>query len=271
MPSPNNKLTRSEEFENIDVAARIEAMNANMNDQFSNLMAVVNLNATQMKTLQESFNTFKCDIENRVGVVENTTVENSATIRSLEDKVVKQGAQLRRIKSTIQRQGLLREFHDKKYNLKFYGIEEPTAWENNVATEANIRKFFREALKVPDADNIGIMNAHRLGRMNAAYPRTIIVRFNNIFAKEKVMNKLANLKAYNTTYKTNIYVNEHLPDRMASQRKLLIPKMKETRRKKQKYRWKVCEESGDYVLMVGGKRIDSGYVSEVEEEEGGTK
>ena len=50
-----------------------------------------------------------------------------------------------------------------------------------------------------------------------------------------------------------------------------MPKMKEARRNKQKYRWKACEESGDYVLMVGGKRIDSGYVSEVEEEEGGYK
>ena len=53
---------------------------------------------------------------------------------------------------------------------------------------------------------------------------------------------------------------------MKAQRQLLISKMKEGRSNRQKYKFVACKETGDYILLVGGKRIESGYKTDDEEE-----
>ena len=52
------------------LAASIKVMNETMVSQFQNVLQAIQTNATQMGTLQETFNTFKKDIEERVVKVE---------------------------------------------------------------------------------------------------------------------------------------------------------------------------------------------------------
>ena len=265
MPPKKNKNNEGNDEDTF--AASINKMNESMTLQYQNLMQAIQTNATQMSTLQASFNTFKEDIEQRVDKVEADSQENDATVKELEKQVKTLITDMANLKNKTKREAILGNYHQMKYNLKFYGILETVHWESNVDTEDTMRKFFRDVLDLNDADSIGIVNAHRLGQMSKEHPRTVIVRFSSIFHKEKVLGALKELKDYNENHpKNRIYVTEHLPERMKAQRKLLIPKMKEARYNKQKYKFVACKETGDYILLVGGKRIESGYKTDDEEE-----
>ena len=77
--------------------------------------------------------------------------------------------------------------------------------------------------------------------------------------KNVIFKNAKNLKEYNNQLKEKfsnptVYITEHLPHKFQQQRKLLLPKFKEAKKKKQKTVWKALD--GNHTLFIDDKLVD---------------
>ena len=167
------------------------------------------------------------------------------------------------VKLEYENKQVLNEYHNKKYNLWLNNMPEVvtgSAWETNVESIDGVRKFFKDVLKVEGANNMSLANAHRVGLRKTVTDETtgqrlitrpIIVRFNEMPDKEKVVKALPKLSLYNNGMCKvhRVYVTEHFPQRMENQRKALLDDYLNARRENKKTRWSADNE-GNYILYV---------------------
>lgn len=109
------------------------------------------------------------------------------------------------------------EFHQRKYNLIFFGLA-PS--EN---AEETVRAFLRDDLDLADAGKMPFQHCHPLPARDNGQP--IIVRFGSFKDKEKVLKNLKNLRGKNK----KVSVSTDLPRPLRERRKALGRKAKALR------------------------------------------
>ena len=104
-----------------------------------------------------------------------------------------------------KRRSIRLESHSRRENIKIFNVQK-TADEN---TEAVVKKFLNENLKIPqnDVDVIRFERVHRLPTRQSNKPRLIIVRFSFFQDKEFVWSFIKNLKGSSTAIGHVRYIN----------------------------------------------------------------
>ena len=167
---------------------------------------------------------------------------------------------------------LLKEYYDKRYNFLIFGIPDNQDYEKKTQSLHLVRTYLREALQFPDWENIYIRDCHRLPQQKKqagvltrnqqaqtpSKPRPIVVRLGSVLEKAQIFECCGNLTDYNaeiTDVNERVFINDHLPKSMATQKKALLPKYKRAKLQGKRPLWKVDTETGDFCLYIDGKRI----------------
>ena len=281
MPLPTRSQTLEELHVKVDKlsesTAGIEALTQSINNlvisqtqqnaKLNEILTTVSNNEAAISAVREDLSKYKTTTDKRIDNLEeqvHVNVEHENRISTVE-------RELKTIKNSAKIAKLLSEFRSKKYNLIINGIPEKSyvdanglmRWELIEDTVAATRNFFADVLGVDKMKNWRFAHCHRLELPTNGGTRGIIVRFTEWFDKSEVMSNLYKLKDHNSIEGgSRIYVSEHLPDRMAKQRKLLLPEYKKARALKKKTNWAVDKKTADYILYVDRARVDSGYESD---------
>lgn len=233
-------------------------------EKLNNIHEAVIKNEEAINSVRHDFLDYQDETNTRIAELEKNATANSqheTRIQTLEKE-------LKSLRDNHKIERLLADYHSKKYNVIIHGIPEKNrfndsglaVWESNIDTTDAVRDFFANVLQVDAFRRWNFVNVHRLGVPNATKPRGVIVRFSDMRHKDTVMTNLFRLKNHNQIEGgSRIYVQEHLPDRMAKQRKMLIPKFKQARSEKQKTRWAIDKNTADYILYINRVKTDSGY------------
>ena len=141
-----------------------------------------------------------------------------AEVKYLRAELADRDATIVNLRGEIQR---LREDHDaleqygRRNNLRVSGIPEPNLQPDQIEdTTTAVVELANEVLKVhPPLQNSDIEVSHRLRKSRHARnnePRSIIVRFRSKNERFRVISKRKELKDYNATNDSKIFINEDL-------------------------------------------------------------
>ena len=141
-----------------------------------------------------------------------------AEVKSLRAQLADRDATIVNLRGEIQR---LRDDHDaleqygRRNNLRVSGIPEPNLQPDQIEdTTSTVVKLANEVLKVvPPLQNSDIEVSHRLKKSRHARdnePRSIIVRFRSKHERFRVISNRKQLKDYNVTNDSKIFINEDL-------------------------------------------------------------
>ena len=140
-------------------------------------------------------------------------------------------------------------------------------------TQVKLNEFLKDGLKI-DPITLPLADMHRLPQRPVVVRgkrinRPIIIKLINAFDKNRILNKLKNLKTYNQQRqkeqthsskenpvqptKSPVYITDHLPQAFLEQKKLLLPAFKEARKLGEKTKW--VAKSGEYCLFVDNHRV----------------
>ena len=199
---------------------------------------------------------------------EKQKLENKTFTEALDSKISKKefdklAERMDYIFDQGRKQHLMIDLYNKCLNLLIYGFEDNKAWETKEQSKAIIDNFLLEALQI-DLAEIHLVDVHRLPRHPISFrgkqvTRPIIIKLPNVFEKEKIMNSLPKLKAYNqkrgelATSNLLIFISEHLPKEFQNHKKSLMSKFKKAREENKSTKWKAVD--GEYCLFVEDTKI----------------
>ena len=185
---------------------------------------------TFVENLQKSHDT-RCDrLEARLLTSERKIVEQTGTIKKLEDSYqnllqTTEDIQARNSFGTTacsEIQGRVDDLEDRsrRNNLCIEGIQESPreSWES---TASKVLKLIKDKLSIQR--NIEIERAHRVGRSLGNRPRTIVVKFLRFQDKDEVFQKKKLLA------RTDIYINEDFCRATIEERNRQLPQLKQAR------------------------------------------
>lgn len=214
--------------------------------------------------LRDGFKELNGKVDEHITKTEEKFTAVESEWKQKYEKLVKRIDQLENKQDDEQ---VLSEYHNKKYNMIIHNLpEESGSWESNIDSIDKVHTFFRDNLGVENADNMRLVNAHRMGLRKSIkntgtgvtlHTRPIIVRFSCMPDKEKVQEKLTALRAYNRDipyYKHRVFVTDQLPRRMDDQRKLLVEQFRNARKNKVKAKWSV-DKHGNYCLYINNEQV----------------
>lgn len=123
-----------------------------------------------------------------------------------------------------KRRSIRLESYSRRENIKIFNVQE-TADAN---TEAVVKKFLNENLKIPqnDVDVIRFERVHQLPKRQSNKPRPIIVRFSFFQDKEFVWSFIKNLKGSSTA------IANDYPKEIENTHKTLYPVLKKAKQEK---------------------------------------
>ena len=159
-----------------------------------------------------------------------------------------------------------------------HGIDDTGAWEERSISLKHVRNVLKNVLKIEDADNMVIVDCHRLPQRPVSsnesgtmlrnrtitekrYPRPIIFKLESVLDVQKVWSSMNNLKEYNETarmnHKPTITFTKHLPDVLQKQRKLLVPKLVAAKKKNLKASIRLDYDKLEMYLHIVTPTLDS--------------
>lgn len=173
----------------------------------------------------------KKSVEFTNALIEDLKKENSSlkkTVNSLQAEVKHLTKSNKEMKNDI----LEIQCRSMQNNIVIMGFEEQET-EDNSATENLVKTFMKENLKMTEAQvtEAVIDKTHRLGQeKDKEKPRPVVVRFLHAKSKDEVLGRGWNLKG------TDFSMFQQYPREIVDRRRVLIPIMKEYKKKKQKAR-----------------------------------
>ena len=206
---------------------------------------------SDLEALEKKVDEMQKSMETLTQTVASNTAENSKLknrVTELEDTV-----------KTLKSKEVMREMHDRRRNLLLFGKEESA---NESKTDC--RDFVRGLLtkmRVPNAESITIVDAHRLGKTKGKRP--IIFSVPDMFIVKNIIDQIPVLK----TFDNGLYFRKHLPKAMRDEREKLKGKMKALYDADQQPKWQIdFDNYSSYILDKTGKKH---YATDVitEEEE----
>ena len=157
----------------------------------------------------------------KVDRMESEVKKNNQRMSQLEEQLDKQTEELHHLRDQLLQQ----QTRSMRSNLIFTGIPETTRDENS---ERVVRDFIEQKLGV-DTTNIEIERAHRLGGWKPRQTRPLVAKFLR-FKEKEVIKQAAPKKLVNTKFG----VNDQFPKEIKDKRRLLIPLMKDEKRKQKR-------------------------------------
>ena len=144
-----------------------------------------------------------------------------------------------------------RQMHERRMNLLVLGKAEQEN-ETKRACRDYIRKLLVD-LKVPDAETLTIVDAHRLGKQKEGTVRPIIFRVPDMFIVKDILDKVPELR--NLDDYSNVYFRKHLPKSMKDERKKLKNKMQELYDNGMRPKWQIDFDTyTSYILDKDGRK-----------------
>ena len=138
------------------------------------------------------------------------------TLRIVTGIVIRQDKQIQQLQEKV----LQMEKHRMKAEMVITGIVEKKG--ENI--KAQLSKFFKEQMQIEE--NIAIDFAYRLGKPNADYNRSVIIRLKHVADKALIYKHVKNIKKSVNADKEKFYVNDHLPEKLAELQRKLRQKIK---------------------------------------------
>ncbi len=215
---------------------------------------LVEILAKMKEELQASMESIKMEIselKTQVSATEHTVAVHDDEIKALHQEI----ADLTDSKKVLERQVILKDIHDRKPNLLFYGIAE----EPREDTEATLRDFLVNTLNFSGsrADDIYFKTVHRLpkseyqSKHKPAAPPSIIAAFVRMRDREDVFDAKKLLK--DTAYS----IQTDLPGLM-KKRRAILARQAWTIRQEEKPLWARVRVVGiDVVLETRDPSIPS--------------
>ena len=88
------------------------------------------------------------------------------------------------------------EVYQRRENLWFFGIKEPSKWDAEEHTKTLLLDFLKNELRMDNTESFEFQRVHRIGRRNSSErkPKHIIARFLRYPDRESVMPRVKELK-----------------------------------------------------------------------------
>ena len=153
----------------------------------------------------------------------------------------------------MREQLLQHEARSMRNNLVFHNVPEASSGPAAENTEATLRTFIKQEMKVSSSDmeEIKFDRVHRVGQRQQGKTRIIVANFNPSREKNIVLRHAKNLSK-----DKNYGVNEQLPRELEERKKQLIPKYKDARNKQMKPKWSLDKLIiGNAVTQVEQDRV----------------
>lgn len=211
--SKNKQHASRQSDDSESLALRIEA---NQNELLKSFMDLVWNDMTSLKTDIES-------VKHTVSTLMDDNLGLTQKVKHLERKLKVSDGLLTQAKKKIEQQDvklLHLQARSMRDNLVFGGIDEKEN-ENWHETEAKMKNFLKQELRMPNVDDIIIERAHRIGPKMNDRPRNIVAKFGLSSVKDSVFRYVKNLKG-----KKQFSVQEQLPAEITECRKRLWNKYK---------------------------------------------
>ena len=174
--------------------------------------------------LEEKVGNLQCSIK----TAQDALNENVDKTKELNDRLTSLEADCSRLRQNETK----RELYDRRMNLLVFGMPEKND-ESKRDCLSEVRKLLVK-MKVPNADHIHIVDAHRLGKKYVAV-RPIIFKVADMFALRNIIKQLPELKKISNT----VYFRRHLPKAMRDQREKLKIKMQKLYDDNMKPKWQI--------------------------------
>ena len=221
---------------------------AEVNEKIDEILKTVTSLDRRMKQFEDTFRAFESRVENnttKIGEIQAEHIKLREMIYNNQDELEKMRQEKEEILEETKKATLSRELYSKRFNYLIHGIPESTgnAWETRQQTERLFRKFVVEGLQIEDPSSIKLADIHRLPQ-HPVYDsnqhkvnRPIIIKFMDVFDKQKFVANLKHHKCYNKNRARSsqyVYATEHLPIELQNQKKKLIPLYKEAKKEQKK-------------------------------------
>jgi len=110
------------------------------------------------------------DLLKRMTAVEESVENAQYRVSELEHQITSLQCQFKEMQTARKDENIIQEYRSKEYNVLFHGLPQKGRIENHDQTEAVVRKFLIEELRVSptQVDAIKFSNAHRLPRTISA-------------------------------------------------------------------------------------------------------
>ena len=118
---------------------------------------------------------------------------------------------------------LYQEVYDRRENLRFFGIPEPTSGTEDHVPRV-VHKFLKEELELEITEDIEFQRAHRIGKKKTGETRPVIVRFLRFPEREIVFKRARKMQE-----ETNVKVYTDYPKEIRERKKQQWPRMKKAR------------------------------------------
>jgi len=204
----------------------------------------------------------------RMTAIEESVGNAHYRISELEHRKTSLQCQFKEMQTTSKDENIIQEYRSKEYNVLFHGLPQKGRIENHDQTEAVVRMFLVEELRVSptQVDAIQFSNAHRLPRRISA------VNSENANSSENeerssdnqkyspIVVKLASMKYKHSLLKLapdarkmKVNITRHLPMAIQAQRKTLTKTVSRPCNQGKKIQWKVV--GSEYCLYADNERV----------------
>ena len=235
---PNNSRNKEAAQTSIKDFTELQKMEERMTTSITSAISQAQQTTTEAiakseKTLKQSIADLRQEVTKELQEIRDDVDEDIADLKKELEKQIE----------NAKREQERHEYHDRKYNLIFSGLQPTKRGEERKTLEA-----IYELLEIPVPDEI--QNFHLL-KPSQMYPNEarIIVRYLKWADRQNVFTKIAKLKD------SNIRVQTDLPKRLRERRNELLKLRKELVTSGKQAR--VIERDQDVILQVRGSRNDA--------------
>ena len=151
---------------------------------------------------------------------------------------------------------IIAEENTRKYNIVIDNLPMSGKYEEKDVSVQKVHSVLSNVLKIPNANNIVIADAHRLYKESGRKP--LIFKLAKMTDKNKIWDHLRTLQAYNHDHNPDakVYLNmNNLPAKLARDRKELLDDYKLARDDNRKPKWRFVKNVQDniceYCFKVG--------------------
>lgn len=150
-----------------------------------------------------------CNYSSEIKALQKDNSDSKATIEDLKSKV-----------EELEKRSNSQDDFNRRKNLRITGLREQAGGESWEQTSKTVSEFLEKSLQLPP---LQIENAHRVGPVAAAQPRTVVVKFEKFGDREAVRRNARKLKG------TGVFVNEDLCAVSQKLKRSQFPKLRQAR------------------------------------------
>ena len=153
----------------------------------------------------------------------------------------------------VQVSAIRNEYNSKQFNVIISNLPDNDKYEKPETSRKEAVKVFSSVLNIDDAENINIINAHRLPKGSAKRRRPLIVKLSSMFDKKKIWDNITKLNQFNRgkTEERKIFIEmNHLPEKLKKDKDSLLEDYKKAKNEVKKPKWWYIKSTGYYCYYI---------------------